>query len=77
MLIKIKSDDLKLTLPVPIGIIVSKLTLKIVKKRLDLPLTNDQLYTLRNELRRAKKTLGDLPLVEIHDRSNEDIIIKL
>jgi hypothetical protein len=77
MLIKIKSDDFKLTLPVPIGIIASTPVLKIVQKRLDLPLTNNQLRALRYELRRAKKTLGHLPLVEIHDKSNEGIYIKL
>ena len=77
MVIKVKTDDMKLTIPFPTGLVLNGFTAGLIKKFTDIPLTTDQMNLFIRELRRAKRLLGNTPLIEVHSRDNEDVVIKL
>jgi len=77
MVIKVKTDDMKITIPFPTGLVLNGFTARLVKTFTEIPMTTKQMNLFIRELRRAKKLLGNTPLIEVHSGDNEDIVIKL
>ena len=82
MFIKLRSDKLKFTVPFPNFLIFNRLAIHIAlkaaeKQNVYLALTNRHKNLIVRELRRTKKLLGGLPLVEIKSGEDENITVKL
>ena len=80
MKISIKSDDLKLTLRLPTGLILNRLTAGIVCRKLKkegIHLTRKQTVLFIKELKKYKKTHRDWNLVEISENDTDSVIIKI
>ena len=80
MKISIKSDNLKLTLRLPTGLILNRLTAGIVRRKLKkegILLTRKQTVLFIKELKRYKKKHRDWNLVEISENDTNSVIIKI
>lgn len=80
MKISIKSDDLKLTLRLPTGLILNRLTAGIVCRKLKkegIYLTRKQTVLFIKELKKYKKKHRDWNLVEISENDTNSIVIKI
>ena len=80
MKISIKNDDLKLTLRLPTGLILNRLTAGIVCRKLKkegIHLTRKQTVLFIKELKRYKKKHRDWNLVEISENDTNSVIIKI
>ena len=80
MKISIKSDDLKLTLRLPTGLILNRLTAGIVCRKLKkegIHLTRKQTVLFIKELKKYKKKHRDWNLVEISENDTNSVIIKI
>ncbi len=80
MKISIKSDDLKLTLRLPTGLILNRLTAGIVCRKLKkegIHLTRKQTVLFIKELKKYKKKHRDWNLVEISENDTNSIVIKI
>ena len=80
MKIFIKSDDLKLTLRLPTGLILNRLTAGIVCRKLKkegLHLTRKQTVLFIKELKKYKKKHRDWNLVEVSENDTNSIVIKI
>ena len=80
MKIFIKSDDLKLTLRLPTGLILNRLTAGIVCRKLKkegIHLTRKQTVLFIKELKKYKKKHRDWNLVEISENDTNSVIIKI
>ena len=80
MNISIKSDDLKLTLRLPTGLILNRLTAGIVCRKLKkegIYLTRKQTVLFIKELKKYKKKHRDWNLVEISENDTNSIVIKI
>lgn len=80
MKISIKSDDLKLTLRLPTGLILNRLTAGIVCRKLKkegIHLTRKQTVLFIKELKKYKKKHHDWNLVEVSENDTNSIVIKI
>lgn len=80
MKISIKSDDLKLTLRLPTGLILNRLTAGIVCRKLKkegIHLTRKQTVLFIKELKKYKKKHRDWNLVEVSENDTNSIVIKI
>lgn len=80
MKISIKSDDLKLTLRLPSGLILNRLTAGIVCRKLKkegIHLTRKQTVLFIKELKKYKKKHRDWNLVEVSENDTNSIVIKI
>lgn len=77
MVIKVKTDEHKITIPLPSGLIFNGFTAKLISKIDDIPLTTDQMNVIMRELRHAKSILKGEPILEVHSNNGEDVLIKL
>lgn len=80
MKISIKSDDLKLTLRLPTGLILNRLTAGIVCRKLKkegIYLTRKQTVLFIKELKKYKKKHRDWNLVEVTESGTNSVIIKI
>ena len=80
MKISIKSDDLKMTLRFPTGLILNRFTAGIVRRKLKkegIHLTRKQTVLFIKELKKYKKTHRDWNLVEISENDTNSVIIKI
>lgn len=80
MKISIKSDDLKLTLRLPTGLILNRLTAGIVCRKLKkegIYLTRKQTVLFIKELKKYKKKHRDWNLVEVSENDTNSIVIKI
>lgn len=80
MKISIKSDNLKLTLRLPTGLILNRLTAGIVCRKLKkegIHLTRKQTVLFIKELKKYKKKHRDWNLVEISENDTNSIVIKI
>ena len=80
MKISIKSDDLKLTLRLPTGLILNRLTAGIVCRKLKkegIHLTRKQTVLFIKELKRYKKKHRDWNLVELEGSDEDSVIVKI
>lgn len=77
MVIKIKAEDHKLTIPLPNGLVFNGVTAKFISNIKDIPLTQNQFNVLFRELRHAKKVLRGKPILELQSSSGESVYIKL
>lgn len=80
MKIFIKSDDLKLTLRLPTGLILNRLTAGIVCRKLKkegIYLTRKQTVLFIKELKKYKKKHRDWNLVEVSENDTNSIVIKI
>lgn len=80
MKIFIKSDDLKLTLRLPTGLILNRLTAGIVCRKLKkegIHLTRKQTVLFIKELKKYKKKHRDWNLVEVSENDTNSIVIKI
>ena len=80
MKISIKSDDLKLTLRLPTGLILNRLTAGIVCRKLKkegIHLTRKQTVLFIKELKKYKKKHRDWNLVEASENDTNSIVIKI
>ena len=80
MKLSIKSDNLKLTLRLPTGLILNRLTAGIVCRKLKkegIHLTRKQTVLFIKELKKYKKKHRDWNLVEISENDTNSIVIKI
>ena len=80
MKISIKSDDLKLTLRLPTGLILNRLTAGIVCRKLKkegIHLTRKQTVLFIKKLKKYKKKHRDWNLVEVSENDTNSIVIKI
>lgn len=80
MKISIKSDDLKLTLRLPTGLILNRLTAGIVCRKLKkegIHLTRKQIVLFIKELKKYKKKHRDWNLVEVEESDEDSVIVKI
>lgn len=77
MVIKIRAEDHKITIPFPNGLVLNGLSASLISKFTDIPLTHEQLNMLIRELRHAKKILKGSPLIDIQSSDGETVVIKL
>ncbi len=82
MLIKINTDECKFTLPLPNRLFLNNFVARIVakfinKSNLQFQLSESQLSLFCSELRRSKKALKNLPLVDVSSSTGERVIIRL
>lgn len=77
MIIKIKAEGHNIFIPFPNGLILNPVAAAIVSHFKDIPFSAMQINTLCRELRKAKKILGNIPLVEVVSSDGEKVIIKL
>ena len=77
MIVRIKSDKRRLCIPIPISLALNSVTRSLIKKHSDIEITGEQMRELRHALRCSKKLLSGTPLIELHSKENEDVVIKL
>jgi hypothetical protein len=81
MKIRVEADGHRFTIPFPTGLFLNRITCHILagclKRYTEFPLTEMQIYALSIELKRAKKTLANLPLIDVVSNDGQKVKITL
>ncbi len=81
MHVKIRTEEFRLTLPLPNALILNGFVTGVISKALhkhvDFPITKEQLDGLAGALRAAKRTFGSLTLVDVLSSDGDHIVVRL
>lgn len=81
MRIKVDAEGCRFSIPLPIGIVTSGLSARIIenclKKHIPVSLTEEQLSVLLKELKEAKKMFPNLTLVDVKTADDQRVLITL
>ena len=75
--VRIKSDKHRLFIPIPVRLALNSLTARLIEKHSGISITRNQRREFRRAVHQSKKLLHGAPLIEVHSKENDDVVIKL
>jgi len=80
MVIRIRSEEHKFTIPLPNALLLSNLVVNIITKVINengTDISKEDLKLLFDNIKQAKKVLGKNPLVYVKSNDGEEVVITL